>query len=107
MNPRTTILLRVFFFPEGDRIIAFNPDLNLSTFGDNEDEAYSAFGEAVDLFFEETQAMGTFDEIMAEAGFTCQMSKVIDTDDTNKPTLYNVPLDVLRNRIMEKSLQPV
>lgn len=54
-------------FEEGDQIVALCPELNVSSFGDTSQEALAALQEAVGLFLEECQRMGTFEIVLEEA----------------------------------------
>lgn len=56
-------------FEEDDQIVALCPELNVSSFGDTPQEALSALEEAVDLFLEECQRMGTLEVVLEEAGY--------------------------------------
>lgn len=64
------IELDVQFIKDGNFIVAYNPQLNISSFGNTIDEAKSAFDEMVQLWFDEAIEMGTFEEIMIESGFS-------------------------------------
>ncbi|MEJ5311673.1 MAG: type II toxin-antitoxin system HicB family antitoxin [Anaerolineae bacterium] len=56
-------------FEEDEQIVALCPELNVSSFGDTPQEALSALQEAVDLFLEECQRMGTLELVLEEAGY--------------------------------------
>jgi predicted RNase H-like HicB family nuclease len=64
------IVYRAEFFQEGDVDVGLAPELNVSSFGETLDEARLSLQEAVEAFSEVCQAMGTFDEVMEESGFT-------------------------------------
>ncbi len=70
MSIKTEIVLEVQFIQDGDYVVAYNPDLKLSSFGKTVDEAFNAFDEMLQLWVQETQELGTFEELMANAGFT-------------------------------------
>jgi predicted RNase H-like HicB family nuclease len=57
------------FFAEDNQIVAVSPELNVSSFGDTVDEALAALQEAVTLFLEECQEMGTLEMVLDEAGY--------------------------------------
>ena len=61
--PYTSQLLK-----ENDQIVALCPELNVSSFGDTPEEALIALQEAVMLFLEECQRMGTLEMVLEEAG---------------------------------------
>ena len=56
-------------FAEDEQIVALCPELNVSSFGDTPDKALAALQEAVTLFLEECQRLGTLDMVMEEAGY--------------------------------------
>ena len=56
-------------FEEDDQIVAVCPELNVSSFGDTPQEALVALEEAVDLFLETCQEMGTLEVVLEEAGY--------------------------------------
>ncbi len=64
-----SITYRVEVFKEGGRYVSLCPELNVSSYGDTEEEAEAALGEAVQLFVEQCEEMGTLREILEEAGF--------------------------------------
>lgn len=61
--------LSVAILKEGNRYIAFSPALDLSTSGKTAREARERFGEAAQLFFEETVAAGTLTRALGELGW--------------------------------------
>ncbi|MEA3360605.1 MAG: type II toxin-antitoxin system HicB family antitoxin [Thermodesulfobacteriota bacterium] len=56
-------------FQEGDVYVSLCPELNVSSFGDTVEEAKSSLKEAVKLFVEECETMGTLEEVLEEAGY--------------------------------------
>jgi predicted RNase H-like HicB family nuclease len=64
------IVYRAEFFKEGDVYVGLAPELNVSSFGETLEEARQSLQEAVEAFTETCQAMGTFEEVMEESGFT-------------------------------------
>jgi predicted RNase H-like HicB family nuclease len=64
------IVYRAEFFKEGDLYVGLAPELNVSSFGETLEEARQSLQEAVEAFAKTCQAMGTFEEVMEEAGFT-------------------------------------
>ncbi|MEW5691979.1 MAG: type II toxin-antitoxin system HicB family antitoxin [Candidatus Hydrogenedentota bacterium] len=64
------ILIRMEIFKEGDEYISLCPELNISSFGSSIEEAKKSLKEAVDLFLEECEKMGTLVTVLEEAGFT-------------------------------------
>ncbi|MEW6557171.1 MAG: type II toxin-antitoxin system HicB family antitoxin [Elusimicrobiota bacterium] len=64
------IIVKAEVFKEGDQYVGVCPELNVSSFGDTPEEAKKSLSEAVSLFLEECQEMGTLVEVLKEAGFT-------------------------------------
>jgi predicted RNase H-like HicB family nuclease len=62
--PNTTQL-----FDEDQQIVALCPELTVSSFGDTAEEALASLQEAVGLFLEECQRMGTIEAVLEEAGY--------------------------------------
>lgn len=62
--------VKVEIFQEEDHFVALSPELNLSSFGENIEEAKTSFKEALEAFVEECQEMKTLEEVLVEAGFT-------------------------------------
>ena len=56
-------------FDEGGQVVAFCPELYVSSFGDTTQEALASLQEAVALFLEECQRMGTLETVLEEAGY--------------------------------------
>jgi predicted RNase H-like HicB family nuclease len=65
----TRVECRVEFFNEGDKVVALCSDLNLSSFGDTVEQARVRFEEALRLFLEGCEQMGTLEEVLRESGF--------------------------------------
>lgn len=61
---------RMEVFEEEGQYVALCPELNVSSFGDSVEEAKRSLKEAVELFLEECDSMGTLCEVLSEAGFT-------------------------------------
>jgi hypothetical protein len=59
----------VLLFQEGDKIVAYSPALDLSTYGKDETQARRRFGEMVSIFLRECAEMGTIDEVLEECGW--------------------------------------
>lgn len=55
---------RIEVFEENGQYVALCPELNVSSFGDSVDEAKRALQEAVELFLEECESMGTLQEVL-------------------------------------------
>jgi len=63
------IALKIVIFQEEDVYVALAPEINVSSFGDTIKEAEESIKEAIELFFEECQRMGTLEQVLEEAGF--------------------------------------
>jgi len=63
------LVYRAEVFREDDQFVAICPELNVSSFGDSVEEARKSLREAMDLFIEECEAMGTLSAVLREAGF--------------------------------------
>ena len=59
----------VSFFREGKRFVAYSPALELSTSGRTLDEVQHRFAEAVEIFFEEIEDLGTTEEVLRSLGW--------------------------------------
>jgi len=57
------------FFPEGDDIVGHAKGLDVSSCGKSAKEAEDALLEAVELFLETVQDMGTLEEVLTGSGF--------------------------------------
>ena len=63
------VKIPVFFSKEGNSYIAYCPILDLSSCGKTLAEAKIGFNNAVALFFEELEDMGTTDQVLGELGW--------------------------------------
>lgn len=54
---------------EGNMFVAYAPQLDVSSCGKSVSEARRNISEAVELFIEEAEKMGTLDKILEESGF--------------------------------------
>ena len=61
-------------FKEGEAFVSYCPELGVASCGDTVDEARRRLMEAVRLFLEETERMGTLQEILREEGFVSRDS---------------------------------
>lgn len=69
--------VRIEFFRENDLIVALCPELQVSSFGETLEEAERSIREALDLFIEGCESMGTLKDVLEEAGFEYQDNKWI------------------------------
>jgi len=90
--------VQVVLFQEDGIWVAYCPALELSSYGDNQDEAREAFDEAMKIFLSETDRKGTLERYLLKIGWQLQQ----------KPRpLYNQPNLSLQDnkRIMRKNPQ--
>ena len=73
-------------FYEGDQVVALCRELNVSSFGETPEQALSCLREAVMLFLEECQRMGTLEIVLEEAGY--------HQDPSSHRWLYRQPLQI-------------
>lgn len=67
-----SIEARVEIFREGNLYVGICPDLDVSSFGETLEEAKQSLQEALSIFMEECEAMGTLEEVLEESGFAYQ-----------------------------------
>ena len=60
------IVVRSEIFREDDLYVAICPDLDVSSYGETENEARISLREAVEAFLEECENMGTLEEVLDE-----------------------------------------
>ena len=75
------ISVRIEIFKEGNVYVALSPELNVSSFGDTIEDAKRFVKEAIEIFIEECQEMGTLEGVLDEAGF----SRINDSWELRKP----------------------
>lgn len=63
------INVHIDYFEENDVIVALCPELQVSSFGDTIEEAEKSIREALELFFEGCENLGTIQEVLEESGF--------------------------------------
>jgi predicted RNase H-like HicB family nuclease len=56
-------------FKEGKTFVAYAPELDISSCGRTKEKAFANLMEAVRLFLEEAEKMGTLETILEEAGY--------------------------------------
>jgi len=59
----------ILIFEEGRKFVAYSPALDLSTCGNNPEQARQRFIEAASLFLDEIKSMGTTFEVLTECGW--------------------------------------
>jgi predicted RNase H-like HicB family nuclease len=63
------VMYRAEIFPEGDCYVGLCRELDVSSFGDSPEDAANSLQEAMELFLEGCEELGTLDEILEESGF--------------------------------------
>ena len=66
------LIYRAEFFQERDVYVGLCPELNVSSFGDDVEDAKGSLQEAIEAFIETCEEMGTLEEVLTEAGFSCR-----------------------------------
>lgn len=56
-------------FKEGQTFVAYSPKLDISSCGNSVDEARQNLKTAIRLFIEESEKMGTLEDILMESGY--------------------------------------
>jgi len=64
--------LSVLMLREDGYYVAYCPALDVSSYGDSEEEAQKAFQEAVEIFIEETEKKGTLEKVLLKLGWVLQ-----------------------------------
>ncbi len=75
------ISVKIEIFKEGDAYVALAPDINVSSFGETVEDAKKSIKEAIGIFVEECQEIGTLEDVLEESGF----SKLNNTWESRKP----------------------
>jgi predicted RNase H-like HicB family nuclease len=65
-------------FREGRTYVAHTPELDVSSCGGTKERALKNLKEAVRLFLDEAEKIGTLDQILQEAGYLKRRSKLED-----------------------------
>jgi len=66
------VSLQVMFYEEGDYFVAYCPALELSSYGETNKTAKSAFENAMTIFLEETMSRGTLEKELLSLGWVLQ-----------------------------------
>ena len=75
--------VRIEVFKEGDVYIALAPELNVSSFGNDIEDAKRSLQEAIEAFLEECEETGSLEAVLEESGF----SRTGDSWRPRKPIL--------------------
>ena len=60
---------RAEIFEEDGTFVSLSPELNVSSFGDTPEDAANSLQEAVELFLEGCEDLGTLRDVLEESGF--------------------------------------
>ena len=60
---------------EGKTFVSYVPQLDLASCGETVDKARKNIREALELYFEETEKMGTLKQVLEESGFDVEKKK--------------------------------
>jgi len=63
------VALTVAFYREANKFIAYSSALDISTCGDTQEQAKKRFEEMLQIFLEETDKMGTIEDVLLECGW--------------------------------------
>lgn len=66
---RILVDIEVVLFKEGEFNVAYCPALELSSYGDSEDDAKTAFEDALNIFLEEASKKGTLEKYLLSMGW--------------------------------------
>lgn len=68
------VVFRAEVFQEDSQYVGRSPELNVSSHGDSAEQPGSSRQEAVELFLEQCDSMGTLEDVLRESGFANQGS---------------------------------
>ena len=83
-------VFRAETFKEDDIYVSLSPEIGVSSFGKTAKEAKNSLKEAVQLFLEECQRMGTLKDVLEESGFKVRGSSW----QAPQPTIENIAIGV-------------
>ncbi len=63
------VQLFIYKDPESDMYVAYCNSLDLSTYGKDHKDALQSFGDALDLFIDETTKKGTLEHVLVRLGW--------------------------------------
>lgn len=69
------IEFNVEVWKEGDMFVSYVPQIDISSCGKTVDQARNNIREALELYFDESENMGTLQQILEEAGFEVDNKK--------------------------------
>ncbi|MDR2205364.1 MAG: hypothetical protein LBE36_04325 [Flavobacteriaceae bacterium] len=77
------INVQVALFKEDETWVAYCPALELSSYGDNKEEAKTLFEESMNIFIKETDRKGTLERFLLKLGWQLQQKPI---------PIYNQPV---------------
>jgi hypothetical protein len=92
----------VEFYRQGEFIVAYSPDLDLSTYSKTLERAKSAFEDALNVFMTETLEKGTFFSELESLGWKI---KLVPTPEFLKPKKRSNPTS--HNEVIDHTQIPV
>jgi len=81
--------LNVCLFKDEGHFIAHCPALDISSYGDDEEEAKKMFNEAVTIFLEEVEQRGTLDSVLLDLGWSLQRKPEINYRPPHPDLIHN------------------
>jgi len=70
--------ISILLLKENGNFVAYCPALEISSYGDTEHEAKEAFGEALEIFLEETTHKGTLEKELLKRGWILQQTPKVN-----------------------------
>ncbi len=107
-SDKIIIQINVLFTQEDDNTyIAYCPVLELSSYGDNIEDAKEAFNEALTIFIKETTRKGTLEKELLSLGWTLRKKPEPEYHPPPLKKLYRQLLKSGASRITEQMAVPV
>ncbi|HQW03897.1 MAG TPA: hypothetical protein PLR30_15525 [Saprospiraceae bacterium] len=94
--------ISVEFYRQGEFVLAYSPDLDLSSYADSVDDAKASFQDALSIFLTETLEKGTFFSELQSLGWEI---KLVPSPEFIKPTKR--PDNTSRSEIINHAMIPV
>jgi len=104
-NDTVDVSLDVLLIKEGDYIVSYCPALDLSSFGDTEEDAKKGFDEAIAIFLDELHKRGTLEKVLLNLGW--QLKKFPKASFLPPDADYNPYNKPVQRRISERVAIPV
>jgi len=110
-NHKFQVGLSLIEFNEDNVTIIYSPALDLSGYGNSEEEAKNSFSESLHEFFRYTHNKNTLDKVLLDLGWSIKGTKKnpkfnppLDSDLVTSNSLYN---DIVNNKSYKVSRQNV